>query len=72
MMACNQKVTSILCVGNIEYIEGISKCQTDNSDDLVQKIGNRLNGNTKNNRVIFNAFLEKPTLKNYMDEILKM
>ena len=72
MMACNDKVVSTLCAGDIKYIDGIYKCQTENMDDLAKQIYNCLNEDTEHNRAIFDAFLEKRTFKNYMDEILKM
>lgn len=72
MMSCNNKVVSTLCAGDIKYIDGIYKCQTENVDDLAMQISNCLNEDTENNRAIFDAFLEERTFKNYMDKILKM
>tara|TARA_R110000751_G_scaffold210384_1_gene314123 strand:+ start:36678 stop:37775 length:1098 start_codon:yes stop_codon:yes gene_type:complete len=72
MMACNNKVVSTLCAGDIKYIDGVYKCQTENEDDLVKQICNSLNEDTEHNRAIFDTFLEKRNFKNYMDQILKM
>jgi glycosyltransferase involved in cell wall biosynthesis len=69
MMSQNHKVVTTLSAGGIDKIEGIFTAPILDSEALKTAMIMALNTNTENHRVLFDAFLEKRSLKSFVEKI---
>lgn len=65
MMSQNGKVVSTLCAGGIENIEGVKTAQTGNEDSLQKAIEEALL-DQQDYRAVFDAFLDKRDISNFV------
>jgi len=70
MMSVNTNVVSTLCAGDIENINGIEKCVTNNLEALKKSINLVLSSPNKvENEEIFKKFLQERSIENFMNKI---
>ncbi|AZQ58476.1 glycosyltransferase [Maribacter sp. MJ134] len=70
MMSQNQKVVTTLSAGDIEKIDGLYTCETNNISALAATMRNCLSADLKENRLKFDLNLNKRTIENFVDSIL--
>ena len=71
MMTLNTNIVSTLSAGGIEEIQGIYTCETENVTALANAMTKCLDSNNSDNRTQFDEFLEKRTIRSFMNAILK-
>ena len=71
MMSQNTKVVSTKCAGDIENLDGVFACKTNNIEDLYNKMIDCLNTDTEICRVKFDLELEKRSIVNFIKTIMK-
>ena len=69
MMSQNDKVVSTLCAGGINEIDGIFKCEPKNSKSLATAISECLTTDTKDNRKLFDDYLESRNLNHFVQQV---
>lgn len=69
MMANNTKVVSTKCAGDIENIEGVFKAEPGNIESLKLAIEKAIESDTTHNRRIFDEYLGKRSIDNFIDKI---
>lgn len=70
MMTQNNKVVSTISAGDIENIDGVYKCKTNDVSDLTKAIKNCLEENTDKQRQVFDDYLNKRTMDEFIKSIL--
>lgn len=71
MMSQSNSVVSTLCAGGIDEIPSILTCETNSFEALAYKITQSLTMENANNREIFDDFLEKRSVPNFVEQINK-
>ncbi|MBT8315751.1 MAG: glycosyltransferase [Maribacter sp.] len=69
MMSQNSKVISTLCAGGMEVIPGIFTCSTEDIAALYNTLDEALNTNTEDRRAMFDIFLKKRTIYNFIGTV---
>jgi hypothetical protein len=69
MMSQNNNVVSTLCAGNIDKINGIEVCRPGDVEDLAKSIEKVLMGDTTNNRMLFDTFLEQNDIEKFVKKV---
>ncbi|MFK2820257.1 glycosyltransferase [Flavobacteriaceae sp. LMIT009] len=67
MMSQNTTIVSTRCAGGIEDISGIFTCEPNSIDDLENVMLKSLSQNNEKNRQLFDTFLEKRDIKNFIE-----
>lgn len=69
MMSQNERVVSTLSAGDIKNIEGIYTCEIENKNKLAKTILNCLQDDSGHKRNLFDDYLSKRTVANFLEEI---
>jgi glycosyltransferase involved in cell wall biosynthesis len=69
MMSQNTKIVSTKCAGDIEDINGIFTCESNNIDALSFAMKKCLLSDTQNNRLLFDEELEKRSIVSFITQI---
>lgn len=68
-MACCNTIVSTLCADGIDQIPGLFTCQINDSDILERKILKALSTDNANNRLLFDNYLKRNTIDNYIAQL---
>lgn len=69
MMSQNDKVVSTLCAGDIDKIDGLITCQTEDADALATAMLQCMDGEVGNRRELFDKELQRRSIENFIYKV---
>ncbi|MDR2119195.1 MAG: glycosyltransferase [Tannerellaceae bacterium] len=69
MMSQNEKVVSTLCAGDIDKIQGLFTCRTNDVKDLLRAMQQCLDAETSENRMLFDRELQSRSIDRFIGKI---
>ncbi|MDR2119198.1 MAG: glycosyltransferase [Tannerellaceae bacterium] len=67
MMSQNEKVVSTLCAGDIDKIQGLFTCKTNDEGDLLRAMQQCLEADTSRNRELFDKELQNHSIEKFIE-----